>query len=266
MKSRVLAVALSARTVWRLKFLQQFSLGISSLAVMVLLPACVSPHAAKSQVSVQPQVTQTETRFRKEYVLIPGDQIEVIVRRVPEVSHQVTIRPDGFISLPLLNDVSAAGLTVHELEAKLTTLFAARLLNPEVTVIASKVRDPVVYVAGETNLVAAIPLREAPTAIQAIALAGGFRRSAASRDVTIIRLTEDGHLQAIPVVTEVGGQPGAYMALRSSLLQADDIVFVPENGRSQVTRFLDDIVNKPLVGVSSSLGVYANFKLIKVLQ
>ena len=266
MKSCVLALTLSAKTVGRLKFLRQLPLGICALAVILLLPGCVSPHAAKSQVPVDPQVTQSENRFRKEYVLIPEDQIEVIVRRVPEVSHLVTIRPDGFISLPLLNDVTAAGLTVHELEVKLTTLFSARLLNPEVTVIASKVRDPVVYVAGETNVVAAIPLREAPTAMQAIALAGGFRRSAASRDVTIIRLTEDGYLRAIPVVAGVGGQPGPYLALRSSLLQADDIVFVPENGRSEVTRFLDDIVNKPLVGVSSALGVYVNFKLIKVLR
>jgi protein involved in polysaccharide export with SLBB domain len=165
-----------------------------------------------------------------------------------------------------LNDLKSAGLSPQDLAAKLTQLFAARLVNPEVNVIATKVRDPMVYVAGDSTAVVAVPYREAPTAMQAIALAGGLKRSAASRSISIVRLTEDGYLRAIPVKVGVGGQPGSYMALRTSLLQADDIVFVPENGRSQVSRFLDDIIDKPLVGVTSALGLYVNYKLIDVLR
>ena len=73
---------------------------------------------------------QSEARFRKEYVLVPGDQVEILIRRVPEVSRKVTIRSDGFISLSMLDEVSAAGLTPRELDAKLTGLFSARVVDP----------------------------------------------------------------------------------------------------------------------------------------
>lgn len=236
------------------------------LAGLSLLPACMSPRARKSQLAVEPRLVQSETRFRKEYVLAPGDQIDVLVRRASEVSRTVNIRPDGYISLPLLDDVRAAGLSPAELKAKLTQLFSARLVDPEVTVIANQVRQPMVYVAGDVGNPGAVPLRSAATAMQAIGFTGGLRRSAAARDIAIIRLTEDGYVRAIPLVVEVGGQPGPYMTLRSTALQADDIIFVPENGRSQLARFLDDIVNKPLLTINSILGVYVNFKFIDVLS
>ena len=109
--------------------------------------------------------------------------------------------------------------------------------------ITTRVRPATVYVTGEVGAPAALPLRDAPTAMQAIAMAGGFRRSAAAGDVAIIRLTPEGRLQAIRIPPQVRGQPASYMALRLARLQADDLVFVPENGRSQFARFVDDIIN-----------------------
>lgn len=238
------------------------------LTSVVSLVACVSPRSKVFQIPAPPEVVQSAARFRKEYVLAPGDQIEVAVRRVAEVSRNVVIRPDGYISLPILQDVPAAGLTARELSEKLTELFSARLVNPEVNVIPIVVRQPMVYVVGDVNAAAgvAVPFREAPTAIQAITLAGGFRRSAAASDVAIIRLTEDGYFQAILVGAMGGGQPGPFVALRSALLQPDDIVFVPENGRSQVARFLDDFVNRPLSSFNAVFGTYVNFRLIQRLS
>lgn len=208
---------------------------------------------------------RSEARFRKEYVWAPGDQLEVFVRQVPEVSRTVVVRPDGFISLPLLDDVYAAGLTPLQLKAVLTERFSQRLLDPEVTVIAIQVPPPVVYVIGEVTNNSAVPLRNAPTAITAIAMAGGFRRSAKAEDTMIIRLGEDGYLRAIPISSEVSGQPGPAMSLRGMLLQADDIIFVPESGRSQVSRFLDEIVNRPLQTITGLVGLYVNFRLIEVI-
>jgi polysaccharide export outer membrane protein len=232
---------------------------------LLILAGCVSPRARINQVAVAPEVVKSETRFHKEYVWSPGDQLEVVVRRVPEVSRAVVIRPDGFITLPLINDVKAAGVTAAELKATLTTLFAERLADPEVTVIALQVPPPVVYVVGEVGNNLVVPLRSAPTAIQAITAAGGFRKSARTQDVSIIRLGEDGFIRAIPVVDEAGGQPGPVIGLRSALLESDDIVFVPESGRSQVARFLDDLINRPLGTLTGILGLYVNFRLIQVV-
>jgi polysaccharide export outer membrane protein len=240
-------------------------IALSFVCFTLLLSGCVVPRAKVAQIAAPQEIVRTDARFRKEYVWRPGDQVEVLVRRVPEVSRTVTIRPDGNLTLPLVDDVKAAGLTAAELKTTLTKLFAERLLEPEVTVIAVQVPPAVVYVVGDVGNNLAVPLRNATTAIEAITYAGGFRRSAKLEDTAIIRLGEDGMIRAIPVSNEAGGQPGPVIGLRTTLLQADDIVFVPESGRSQVARFLDDLVNRPLSTLSGVLGLYVNFRLTSVI-
>jgi polysaccharide export outer membrane protein len=215
---------------------------------------------------VEPAVVASSTRFRKEYILTAGDQIEIVVRGVPEVSRTVVIRPDNVISLPIIDEVPAGGLTPRELDDILTLKFATRLKDPEVTVIANLVRQPVVFVTGDVGSNAAtIPFRDAPTAMQAITLAGGFRRSAAMNDVVIIRLLKDGHLVAIRATADAKGQAGPVMLLRAVPLEPDDIIFVPESNRSQVGRFIDDFVNRPLTTVLAITGIYVNFRFIEEL-
>ena len=235
-------------------------------AVLLLAPGRVEARAGSAKPASQDQVIQSAERFRKEYVFAPGDQMEVIVRRVPEASRAVIIRPDGFISLPFVDSVQAAGLTPTELKTKLTELLAKRLVEPEVTVIATVTRQPMVYVMGEVGAPASVPLRNVTSAAQAVAQVGGLRRSAANRGMFIIRLGDDGHLRALPIPIVEPKQKGPYLALASAPLQADDIVFVGESGRSQFVRFLDDFVNRPLSGINSVVATYVNFKFISVLN
>jgi protein involved in polysaccharide export with SLBB domain len=217
-----------------------------AFAAALLVFGCgLTPRTNVDQVEVKPEIIQSAVRFQKEYLLFAGDQIEVAVWRVPEASRTVIVRADGMISLPILQDVPAAGLSPRELAANLKTLFAARLLNPEVAVIPILVRQPVVYVLGDVKIPAAVPYRGAQTAMQAIGIAGGFLRSGSEHDVTIIRLSKDGFLRAIPIDVAARGQPGPYLAIAMTQLEPDDVVFVPEHGRSQVVRFLDEIVLRP---------------------
>jgi protein involved in polysaccharide export with SLBB domain len=233
---------------------------------MLSLTACASVHTTKNEVDVPQTLLQSTERYQKEYLLLPDDQVEVVVQRSPEVSRTVLIRPDGNISLPLLGDVKAAGLSPRELAAKLTELFAKRMIGPEVTVIAVRVRPATIYVSGEVGVSAALPLRDAPTVMQAVALAGGLKKSGAVGDVVIIRLNAQGRLQAIRVPHVAHGQPGPYMAMRAFRLEPDDLIFVPENDRSQFTRWVDDVINKPLSGVNSLLSPLINYKLIQTLD
>ena len=78
--------------------------------VLILLTGCAAQRASKMEIPAGPRVMQSAMRFRKEYVLTPGDQIEVNVRRFPEITRALAVRPDGLITLPLLNDVTAAGM------------------------------------------------------------------------------------------------------------------------------------------------------------
>lgn len=228
------------------------------LVLCALMAGCTSVRTDVESLVAKQEILQSAVRFEKEYILFPGDQIEVSVWRVPELSRNVSIGPDGKISLPLAQDVQAAGLTARELAEKLKTVFASRLLSPEVTVIPVSIRQPVVHVMGDVKNPTSIPYRNSQTALQAIAGAGGLLRSTAASDVTIIRLSGDGYLRAIPVEVMAGGQPGPYMGLALMKLEPDDVIFVPESHRSEVVRFMQDLVLPPLQ-------VLMSYKLIKSL-
>lgn len=229
---------------------------------LTVLCSCVSPEAS-GDMDVAPGVVESAQRYRKEYILAAGDVIDVVVGRTPEVSRTCMIRPDGYISLPILDDVKAAGRTVSELDAALTELLSKRLVEPEVAVIATVVRQPMVYVYGEVGAPQPVALRDATTAAQAIAHAGGLTYSSARNSVAIIRLTEEGRLRAYTITTDVHGQPAPYMALQAMLLQPDDLIVVPESDRSQMVRFIEDYINTPLGGINSLLTPYFQFRLIE---
>jgi polysaccharide export outer membrane protein len=137
-----------------------------------------------------------------------------------------------------------------------TKRLSERLLNPEVTVIPSQIRQPSVYVLGDVRTPGAYPARNAVTATQALALAGGVLRTGGESNIAVIRLSEDGYLEAIPI----GGdwsitQSGPYITLAAAILQPDDIVFVPETGRAQIFRALSDLL--------VPYQIYLNYRLIQ---
>jgi polysaccharide export outer membrane protein len=240
-----------------------------ALAAAVLLTGCSAPMVTKGVVTLPPETLKplvSQAVYEKEYVLAPDDQLDIVVQRAPEVSRAVVIRPDGYISLPLLDDVKAGGLTVRELDAVLTERFGKRLLDPEVTVIATKVRPSVIYVTGQVNNPTPVPLRDAPTALQAIAVAQGFKTSASPGGTMLIRLGADGHLAAIPLADRLGEKAGPLLSLRSVALQPDDLIFVPESGRNQFGRFLEDFVTRPLAGFNSIFAPYVNFRLLEEIN
>lgn len=227
------------------------------LALLALVAtSCSLPGSNVEQLTAPPEVMRSSVRFQKEYILTPGDQIEVVVWRVPEVSRTVMVRPDGYISLPLLQEAKAEGLTPKELAASVAKALSTRLLNPEVTVIPIQMRQPTVYVLGDVRTPGGFPARNAVTAAQAIALAGGTLRSGSESLSTLIRLSPDGYLEAIPIGGDFTlSQPGPYMSLAATVLKADDILFVPESGRSQVMRVLADVL--------VPFQIYLNYKLIQ---
>ena len=222
--------------------------------------------SARIGVPADPGVVISAERYRKEYVLAPQDGLEVSVLKHPEVTRACLIRPDGYITLPMLDDVKAAGLTPSALDAKLTELLSARLQDPEVTVIVTDLRPPMVYVLGEVAQARPVPLREAQTAIQAVAGAGGFTTRSKTKKVIVIRLLDDNRLMAIPVMAQATGAGARYIALTNAPLQADDVVFVPKKAISKLNVFLSESVNPLMSTVNSMFSTYTNFKLIEVLE
>jgi polysaccharide export outer membrane protein len=125
------------------------------------------------------------------YVIGQDDVLDISVWKEPEVSRQVPVRPDGKISLPLLNDVQAAGLTPMQLQAQLSEKLKKFLTEPQVTVIVTAINSRRVYMMGEINRPGAIPLAPNMTVLQAISTAGGLSQFANSSKIQVLR-TENG--------------------------------------------------------------------------
>lgn len=132
-----------------------------------------------------------------EYVLGAEDVIEVSIFQSPELSRTLPVRPDGRISLPLVGEVMAAGLTARQLGEELERRLGAYVQEPRVTVIVQEVNAPRIYVLGEVMRPGAYPIRGRIDILQAIALAGGLGDFADRRRVLLIRQTPEGEVRRV---------------------------------------------------------------------
>jgi len=121
------------------------------------------------------------------YVIGPQDVVEISVWKEAEVSRTLPVRPDGKISLPLLNDVQAAGLTPVQLQAELTEGLKKFITAPQVTVIVREVNSRRVFVIGEVTHPGAFPMLPSMTVLQAISTAGGFSQYAKLSGIYVLR-------------------------------------------------------------------------------
>ncbi|MCI0545919.1 MAG: polysaccharide biosynthesis/export family protein [Candidatus Rokubacteria bacterium] len=132
-----------------------------------------------------------------EYRIGPEDILQVLVWRNDAMSRTVPVRPDGMISLPLLNDVKAAGLTTSELRDVLMKKLVEFMPNPEVSVIVNEVRSYSVSVLGEVTKPGRFELKRWTTVLDMLALAGGFTQFAGRNKIQVLR--QDGNtLKRIP--------------------------------------------------------------------
>ena len=127
------------------------------------------------------------------YYLGPGDVVEVLVWKNPDLSRQVQVRPDGKVSLPLIGDVHAAGMTAEELSAAIVQELSVYYKEPpEVATIVNEVNSFFVFVLGEVAQQGKIAATHGITLLQAIALAGGFSEFASKNRIIVRRQTDGG--------------------------------------------------------------------------
>jgi polysaccharide export outer membrane protein len=121
------------------------------------------------------------------YIIGEADVLDINVWKEPDVSRTVPVRPDGKISLPLLNDVQAAGLTPMQLQQQITEKLRKFLTEPQVTVIVTQINSQRVYIMGEVNRPGTFPLVPKMTILQLITTAGGFTQFANTGKIRIVR-------------------------------------------------------------------------------
>jgi polysaccharide export outer membrane protein len=123
----------------------------------------------------------------EEYRIGPQDLVRIDVWKEPDISRTIPVRPDGKISLPLMNDVQAAGLTAMELAGSIREGLSKYITSPQVTVTVTEINSRRVYVTGEVMRPGAQPLLPNMTALQALTSAGGFTQFARTKSIYILR-------------------------------------------------------------------------------
>ena len=152
--------------------------------------------ASASQSKEPPSSKEPASVAGPDYVIGADDNLHISVWKEPELTNTLPVRPDGKISMPLLDDVQAAGLTPMQLASSLTEKLKKYLADPRVTVVVTQMNSQRVYVLGEVIHTGAMALLPDMTVLQALATAG-FTQFANTKGIYILR-TSNGKQQKLP--------------------------------------------------------------------
>ncbi|MGH7314545.1 MAG: polysaccharide biosynthesis/export family protein [Candidatus Rokuibacteriota bacterium] len=193
-------------------------------------PALPSAQAPAASVANTPAPTPSAppgaiAPLPSDYVIGPGDVLQVSIWKNETLSRVVPVRPDGKISMPLLHDVQAAGRTAMQLRDKIANALAEFLPNPEVAVSVNEVHSLRVSVLGEVQKPGVLELRGHTTILEAIAMAGGFRDFASPSKISVIRTDDQGQTQKLRfnynrAISNASDEPNI-------VLRSGDVVVVP---------------------------------------
>lgn len=185
-------------------------------------PSVTSARNNDSASDVKSTVTPATTD--PAYIIGPEDVLDINVWKEPDMTRVVPVRPDGKISLPLINDVQAAGSTPQQLATAVTDKLRKFLTEPQVTVIVTAINSQRVFVVGEVLRAGAFPLIPGMTVLQALASAGGFTTFADVKKIHVMRLVNGKHTELPFNYREVlkGDNPD-----QNIKLQPGDTVVVP---------------------------------------
>ena len=139
-------------------------------------------------------LTLTNVAAAAEYIMTPGDQLQIYVLGHPDISSTrassdtaYTVRPDGKLNFPLVGEIDVNGLTVFEFTKLLTNELSEYIINPKITVNVAKLGTTRVFVMGEVSKQGMYELSKSHRVMDALGAAGGFTQKAAKKDIYLIR-------------------------------------------------------------------------------
>jgi polysaccharide export outer membrane protein len=161
-------------------------LSLASATAWVPISALAASQAAGPTAASQSASAVTP----EDYVIGSDDVLSVVFWREKDLSVDAVVRPDGKISLPLLNEVVAAGLTPEQLRDRITRQAAAFVKDPQATVVVKEINSRKVYITGQVEKAGAYPLTARLSVMQLIAMAGGLKEYAKGDRIVIMRLEQ----------------------------------------------------------------------------
>jgi Periplasmic protein involved in polysaccharide export len=193
------------------------------------------------------------TDAEPEYLLFPGDEIEVATPTAPELTRTLRIGPDGRIQLPLVGQLMAADRTIQQLEVDASSAFAQELRRPAVEVTLKAAGPLKVWVAGEVRTPGVYDMVGDTDALQAIISAGDFLPTGRRSEVGLIRRGPGG----VRMLRKLDLRPynGEVVALRRG-----DILYVPRTTLGEIANFFSQVRNALPIGFTYAInGQYQSF-------
>lgn len=178
------------------------------------------------------------------YRIQPGDELEIRFFHTPDQNVVLKVRPDGYISLPLVYELLVAGRTAEDVRLELTARCSAELADPEIAVILRSFSGYQVHVGGEVGRPGVLELTGPRTVMQAVFESGGFLPTASLKNVFVVRLLETGGYEIVAADLDavLSGKSGR----GNFQLRAFDVVYVPTTPIADVNKFVDQYVRKNL--------------------
>lgn len=206
---------------------------IATLLFAFAAPAQETQQAVKGSdtkpAQAEPPAPPAGAALDSQYVIGPGDTVQVFVWRNPELSVTVPVRPDGKISTPLVEDMVAVGKTSSQLAREIEKVLAEYIRSPQVNII---VTNPVstfsqVKVIGQVTTPQSVPYREGLTALDVVLAVGGLTEFAAGNRAKIVRKNEDGKSVEIKVRLDALVRKGKMS--ENVDMRPGDVMIVPES-------------------------------------
>lgn len=219
------------------------------IGVIAVISGCSTPTSTILPVEAMPaQNPSALTPYR----IQPGDALDIKFFYNPELNESVTVRPDGYISLQLVNEVSVAGLEPRQVNEMLTERYSRELKKPVVTVIVKSFAGQRVYVGGEVGQQGLLAMPSGLTALQAVMQSGGFKNTAQPSETLVIRKGPDN--RPIPVRVDLSTMLSGSANGQDFRLQPDDVVYVPKSSIAQANLFVKQYIEELFLFRGVSLG------------
>jgi polysaccharide export outer membrane protein len=202
---------------------------ICKLSIGVAIVALLANWSAYAAPSTQvPTILPAAPAVTPDYIIGPGDELQVFVWRDPELTVTVPVRPDGKISTPLVEDMPAVGKTPVMLARDVEKVLSVYVKSPQVNIIVTKPASAFsqVKVIGQVLHPAAVPYREGMTVLDAVLAVGGLANFAAGNRAHIVRMAQGKEIQLSIKLESLVNSGDMKQNLR---LQPGDVLVVPES-------------------------------------
>ena len=195
---------------------------VLSLILLISIAGCAAGPSSEA-------IDEASKPVSKEFLLGPDDVLGVNVWRNQDLSGTVVVRPDGKISLPLIGDVQASGLTAAEVSQKIALKLAEFKESPNVSVSLKEVHSYVIYVLGEVKKPGKYQLTSYATVLQGVSLAEGFTNFASKSKMAVIRTTTngDGVLRQVRIPVPYNDLMFGSGKIKDFILKSGDTIVVP---------------------------------------